>query len=541
MPKAFVSDFDGQVPRTEAHLLADNQAQVAQNTKLYNRALRPWTGTAQDVTVAALANVKTIYKLYDYVGNNLWLQWTTDVDVALSPQADTGDIRYYYTGSGIPKKSNYAMATGGQFQNMGVPAPVAAPSLTYSTVGSGSTQTRAYVYTFVNSFGTVKEESAPSPPATLDVAATGSTVTVSLFDAAPAGAYNVTAIRIYRSVTGATTASYDFVGEIPISTTTFVDNLTVAQLGEALPSLGWLPPPADMAGICNLGSGTGVLCGFSGNTVYFSEPFFPHAWPLAYALTVPYKIVGIGVFGTSVVVCTDRYPFIISGGVPGAMSVERVPILEPCVSKLSVAAVEDGVIYASPNGLITIGSQARGNTVRDLYHREEWEAMQPANLTGVVYGGRYVGAFTAGPMQGKAIVLDPSDRPALCTVDISGPRAVHVDSKNARLYFVDLNRTGIFQLDVDPNSLLSYTWRSKRWVLPCETSWSVGQLRGDFTAGTTTIKVYADHTLVATITPTNDGIFRLPPFRCREFEFELTGTRTIFSVGFGTSTSELRS
>lgn len=540
MPRVLVNQFDGVVPRTEAHELADNQAQVAQNTKLYAGELRAWRGSTQDITApAAIANVKTVYKLYDYANNSQWLQWTSDVDVALSPIVDNGDIRFYYTGDTAPRKSNYAMAAGAQFQDMGVPAPIAAPTLAYTTPGTGSNQTRAYIYTFVNAFGVVEEESAPSPPTQITIAGLGSTVTVSLFDTPPAGNHNWTKIRIYRSVTGNSTASFQFVAEIPVGTASYADSLTVAQLGAALDTVGWRPPPADMQGIVNLGSGTGVLAGFSGNTVCFSEPFFPHAWPLAYQLTVPYKIVGLGVIGSSLVVMTDRYPFIISGGAPGAMLSERVPILEPCVSKKSIISNEAGVIYASPNGLINLGSDTRGNVTEALFHREEWQALQPANLIGAVIGRRYVGAFNTGPMAGQAIVLDPSDKPAMCQVSMSGPKAVHVDSKSANVWFVNATGAGFFQLDIDQVNLLTYTWRSKRWYLPVETSWSVAKVRATYTTGAASIAIYADGALVGTINPASDAPIRLPAFRCREFFFEVTGTRSIQSIQFATSVREL--
>jgi hypothetical protein len=538
MPRLLVNQFDGLVPRTEAHELADNQAQVAQNVELYAGELRAWRGSGQDVLAPApIANVQTIYKLYNYAGVSQWLQWASDVDVALSPIVDNGDIRFYYTGDTAPRKSNYAMIAGGQFQDMGVPAPVAAPTLTATTSGSGSNQTRSYVYTFVNAFGVVEEESAPSPATQITIPSIGSTVTVSLFDTPPAGNHNWTKIRIYRSVTGATTASYQFVAEIPVGTPSYADSLTVAQLGAALDTIGWRPPPSDMTGIVNLGNG--VLAGFSGNTLCFSEPFFPHAWPLAYQLTFPYRIVGLGVFGSSVVVMTTRYPYIVSGGTPGAMAEERVPILEPCVSKRSIISNENGVTYASPNGLVNIGPGTRGLVTEGLFRRKEWQALQPQNLLGATYGSRYVGAFNTGPLAGQAIVLDPGDKPAMCQVAMSGPKAVHVDSQSASVWFVNAAGSGFYQLDIDAVNLLAYTWRSKKWYLPVETSWSVAKVRADYTTGAASIAIYADGVLVGTVTPANDLPTRLPAFRCREFFFEVTGTRSIKSIQFATSVREL--
>ena len=44
-------------------------------------------------------------------------------------------------------------------------------------------------------------------------------------------------------------------------------------------------PPNDLQGICLHSSG--ALAGYSGNTLRFSEPYLPHAWPADYSYTAP--------------------------------------------------------------------------------------------------------------------------------------------------------------------------------------------------------------------------------------------------------------
>ena len=373
MPAIKIMGFDGLVPRMSATLLSDNQAQIAENVKLHSRELRFWRGsTAQSATM--VANTRSIYKYYASSPTPYWLVWASEgVDVVASPITDTTDYRIYYTGDGVPKKTNEALASTGAgayprgWLNMGVPAPTGAPTLA-TDGGSGTTEQRAYVYTYVSTFGSLKEESAPSPPTSISTLP-GGTVTVKGFTTAPTTNYNITHRRIYRSVTGATTDSYQFVAEIPVATTSYDDTKTVAQLGETITTIGWTPPPSNLAGLVALPGG--ALAGFSGNTIYFSEPFYPHAWPTRYAINVPSKIVGFGVFGTFVAVMTDRYPYIINGGIPGAMSVERVPSLEPCISKQSIISNEGGVMYASPNGLMQIGPGAVGIQTNALFRRDE--------------------------------------------------------------------------------------------------------------------------------------------------------------------------
>ena len=63
MPQLKIMGFDGVVPRTSATMLQDNQAQVAEDVKLYSKELRYWRGPAVDSYVPP-ANTVTLYKYY---------------------------------------------------------------------------------------------------------------------------------------------------------------------------------------------------------------------------------------------------------------------------------------------------------------------------------------------------------------------------------------------------------------------------------------------------------------------------------------------
>ena len=594
MPQLKITGFDGLVPRMSATMLADNQAQEALNVKLYSQELRYWRGPTFEFT-PAINDVRTIYKLYSG-DNHVWLTWATDVDVAPGPTTDLTEARIYFTGDGVPKKTNYALASGGaapapsSWLKLGVPAPASAPTTTRVGTGTTGAETRTYVYTYVSTFGSVKEESAPSPASTLLTVYSGDSVTVGGFAAAPTAGYNITHRRIYRSVTGATTASFEFVAEIPVSTSTYSDNLTVAQLGEALPTDGWLPPPDDLQGLISLPNGT--LAGFSGNTVYFSEPFFPHAWPLAYGVSVPDRIVGIGVFGTSVVACTERSPYIISGAFPGSLTVERVPIVEPCVSKTSVISDNYGVTYASPNGLVTIGTSTRGNVTGDLFRRQEWEALAPSEIRGGVYDDKYIAVYPSQPGGVKTMVLSRTDKPSLSYTSWSAT-AVHVDNRNAGFYYVDTGDNKIYLADSDEVNPYNYQWKSKRFVLPQATSFSaikcdaafdevtadanydayIAQIQAHNAAAfsqpllgglndtplntyavdgstlwdiptvsnerTVQCAIYGDGKLVSTTTFYNFDPVRLPPFKSRSVEIMLYGNVSVRSIAIATTVPEL--
>jgi hypothetical protein len=668
-------------------MLADNQAQLADNVKLYSHELRYWKGpVAQSATLPS--NCQSIFKYYASSPTPYWLAWANaGVDVALSPIADVSDYRFYYTGDGVPKKSNETLVNTGtgpfprSWLNMGVPAPVSAPHCTvargggvtvtitsanpgvvtqtahgyvagqivephisaggalptnltsgnqyfarnvttntyelgidlYATTSIDCTagtqsgvitmyaddnpENRTYVYTYTSTFGAVTEESAPSPPSSIvqlydgpgTLPYTGDTVTVNTFASPPTTNYNITGINIYRSVTGATTDEYLFVASIPIATTSYADSLGPTALGNALGTLTWTPPPSTLKGLVSLPSG--ALAGFTGNTVYFSEPDFPHAWPLNYAIALPNPIVGLGVFGSSLAVMTDRYPYVIDGGIPGAMSVQRIPALEPCLTKRSIVATGAGIWYASPNGMMQVGPGGSGVQTTPLFRRDEWQALLPANLIATLYDTKYFGLYPS--LSGYTpFVLSIDDTPAMSTVDIAA-NAVHVDAQNGNLYYVDPPSNTIFQADADPLNPLNYKWMSKRFVMPQVTTFSVIKVDGDFaqqavasaynaqTAAekaanaalfssnllgalnstpldvytvdgsimanippfaallTAQVMIYGDEQLKVTMSFSDFGCHRIPAFKSKTIEMAINGTVSIRSVSIATTVQEM--
>ena len=597
MPQLQIMGFDGLVPRMSPTMLGDNQAQIATNVKLYSRELRYWRGNTWAAS-PAIANIQTIYKYYTS-GDPAWLAWDKDVDVVRSPITDTVDYRIYYTGDGVPKKTNASLALSGLgpypagWLNLSISAPAAGPN----AVRTGSAnydvttaETRIYVYTKISTFGALSEESAPSPTSNQITVYSGDSVSLTGFPTAQVPGENITSLRIYRSVTGATTDSYLFVKEIPFGTASTTDTLSVAELGEALPTLGWDAAPADLAGLVALPNGS--LAGFSGNTVYFSEPYYPHAWPTSYALNIPDRIIGLGVYAMSVVVMTDRNPYIISGSGPGYFSVERVPMLEPCVSKRSITSDEFGVLYASPNGMVGIGPAVRSVVTSQLFRRDEWQARQPSLIAGAIVDGRYFAIYPTASASQQALVISRDDIPALSNIDINAT-AVHVDSRTAKLYFVDASDGRIYEADSNDLSPLSYKWHSKRFVLPHAATWSALKLDGVYSdvaqvdaynasvqaiidanklifaqplqgalneaplntrdingsilqnvpplavIRTAKVSLYSEGTKFAELDVTSFNPVRIPPFKARDIEIEIEGNINVRSVRLATTVSEL--
>lgn len=517
MPYLKLDGFSGISPRTGPALLQSNQAQTAKNVKLQSGELRPWRKPVSTY-VCGLSNTQSIYRLENTnTGNTAWLEFASDTDVVPSPVADVSDFRVYYTNGTAPKKTNWNLATTSgtgtkpfpnAAYNMGVPAPTTAPTLVKSG-GSGTVhEDRAYVYTYISTFGSVLEESAPSPAATVLTVEPNATVTVSAFATAPttAAGYNITAIRIYRSVTSATSAVYLYVGTVSVTPSTgvasgsFADTVLAANLGVSLPSLYYIPPPATLKGLIAMPNG--ILAGFTDNQVWFSEPYLPHAWPVGYMMTVGAPIVGLGVFGQTLVVCTTQTPYLITGSQPGAMSQEKVPLPEPCVAKKSITSDQYGVLYASPNGLVSIAPGTQDVISRALFTRDEWQTYMPTSMVGVIYQNMYIGFYQAGSTK-SAIILMRGDTPPLVTLDVAA-QAIFVAKSTANVYYVSPTDNTIYQLDADPINNTYYEWLSKTFILPEPTNFAVAKVQADWAyIGDTT----AYNALVASITAANQALW----------------------------------
>lgn len=471
-----ISSFSGISPKLSSALLPENAAQSAVNVKLYSGELRSWRKEKRAVTVTGTPG--TIYKFPD---DPIWMSWSGDVSVVPGPINDTDEYPFYYAGDGTPKKTNYALATTGagayprDYLELGVPSPAGAPTVTLTGTPTGNPETRAYIYTFVSEFGGIEEESAPSPPSAITTIEDGHTVTIGGFSALPTGKYNITKKRIYRTVTGTASTTFLFVGEISAATSTFVDNVTPANLGEEVPSLNYSTPPSNLAGLVS--HPVGFLAGFAGKEIRFSEPFALHAWPVEYSLTLPYKVVGLAVFGQTIVALTEGNPYLLIGSDPSGISPEKIPNFEPCVSSRSIASSEFGVVYASPNGLVMITPGGTSVVTQSYMTRDDWQSFTPSSMLGEFYGGTYFGFYSESG-EVRLLIIDPKAVGSPASTSFLKANATFVDEKNAKLFLA--TASDIYEWEGEPYSNLPYEWKSKLFVFPRPLNLGALQIDADF-------------------------------------------------------------
>ena len=507
MPAIKLEGFQGTVPKLAPTMLSQQQARRADNTRLYGGDIYPWKKPLLTYRPAMTDEIKTIYRAsHGATSEERWLTFKCDTDIVEGPVPDLDENRLYMTSACTPPlKTNWASLSTGpgpypaKTYPMGLPFPTTAPTLAAVGTGTGTVVTRAYVYTWVNQFGSVEEESAPSPAASIGWQS-GQTINVTRTSTPPAAPdYNITAWRIYRTVvSSAGTASFQFVAEVPIATSAFSDAVADAGLGEALGTDGFEPPPANMQGLVLMPNG--ILAGFFNNTVCFCEPFKPYAWPPSYQQPLGYKIIGMAVYEQNLVVMTDRCPYILTGIHPSAMTVTRISLWEPCVNKRSIAADMSGVVYASPNGLVAVSALVQGVVTNGLMRRVEWQLLNPNDFTSAIYNGQYFGfhADTIGDSAtgGWAEIIDKSESGQLAAstrADVASfsdapPKqrmdawasAVFVDKETASMYIVDKRDNWIYKVDGDELDAMTQLWHSKRFVLPLPVNFSCIQTDADY-------------------------------------------------------------
>lgn len=450
MPVIKLSAFAGEKPLITARLLPDTAATAAFNARLNDGALTPSNKPVPTGHDAGDLSHKTIYR---HLGE--WLSWSGVVSAAPGPVAEE---RLYYTGDGVPK-----MRVSGVVYNLAVPRPTATPVAAASGTGSGDTQSRTYVWTWVTDFS---EESAPSPASAIIDWKPGQTVTLSGFEAAPTGRA-ISRQRIYRSQTGSSGTFLYLIADRVASAANFVDNIAVDAFQEPLPSSDWNAPVDGLSGLTVLPNG--MMAAFSGKSVYFCEPYRPHAWPEKYSQACETEVVGLRAIGTGLVVMTKGQPYFWSGSTPDTMQGGKLEGELPCINARGIVDLGFAICYPSNLGLVIV--RADGSiaiATMELFDRDTWLAFDPTSIVAAQHMSNYVMFYST---------LDPAGQPfrGCLMLNVNAAQylvrgtevadAVFSSPDDQGLYFKRAGETGISRFDSPDGAPDTLYWRSKEFWL----------------------------------------------------------------------------
>lgn len=586
--------FGGMRPAQDDRLLPESAAAHSENCWLYSGQLR---GTNTPTFIRnCTAGTSKVFRIPNnyldaaHLADADWLEFADpDTDVIRAPVADDTYERYYWASpSASPRYNTRARITAGSAAwVLGIPAPSAAPSVTPSGGSSSTTTSRSYVYTWVSAYG---EEGPPSPPLVVMGKIDDTwNVTVGAAASTDLGGVghnrNLTLLRIYRTVTSsAGVATYFLVREQAIGTLTYADSnsdTTVASNSE-LESTNWSAPPTTLKGWVVMPNG--IVAGWTKNEVWFCEPYRPHAWPALYTLTVNYPVVGLGVVGQTLVVCTQGYPAALTGVHPATITESQLAAFEPCTSRGSIISAAEGVYYASPNGLILVANGGATNVTRTLINKDKWLELAPtSSLRAALLGGAYYafGSTRAGVFQTTAfettaftqadfagsydgILIDPTNERVAFNILSNVIPAVNSfnDPWSGELFIIRADKLYWVNIADTAPTYETFIWRSK--IFQTQEVKDLAALRVYFEIPSTAptlnpvrntnlvqtlqsdqyglVRMYADDTLICTRELRESGeLMRVPSgFMANYWQFEFEARVKISQIQIGTSAKELR-
>lgn len=607
-----INNFKGVSPRTAPHLLATNVAQIALDTKLWSGELRPLN---KDLPVKYLDGSTLPEEIYLYKragGAEQWLTFDKDLDFVKSPIADNTSRRVVV--SGLDDKlrafdsntlsSGATTIVAGNTVVLGIERPSVAPTLVTASDTTEVAESRVYAVSYVRTWadgkrdlGTIGDPAKRVNGTIVVDVKTSTSVTISGIKKPVATDSNITSIILWRSATTSKgDTGYRYVVEFNVNGTglpagvtydagtssfTVVDSVKTENLGETLSSLSWDSPVLGLTGITSVLPG--VIAGFKGRTVYFCEPYQVHAWPSEYAVTVDDDIVGLGAFGSNLVVCTTARPYILTLQSPDSVIARPIHEHAPCLNKRSIVAVQGSILYASINGVVAIDTTAPVLATQTILTRDEWKDYSPETMRSYFFRGAYITFYNTQDNSG-GLLIDIFNT-GQGTVQLSTSSGCSfIDDEEDALYLVYFDTRGIptvWKFDSGARQSRFYTWKSKLFTndegittlsaAKVDFSDVTLELNSDLTSdidpsalnlvqvnqysvagdnsdifntmynlSTCTFNYYVDKVLKFSKVITNSKPFRLPAgFRGNSHEVEVISNRYISRIQIASSMSEM--
>lgn len=521
-----VAAFGGADYRTEPHLLEDATGQEAVNCWFNSGALEPLEKLSP-VEASLVSGVQSIYRF----AGQFWFSWAASVDVVQGPVPGDTEERTYFTGNGAPKMTMAGIATSGAAStyptvayDLGIPAPDTAISATVTGEPDDEDdleETRVYTYTFVSAYG---EEGPPAAPSNLAHPKPGQAVELTGIAAAPTGNRNIDRVRLYRSATAAGDTEYLFLAELPVSTSEYTDTAATEEMGEPLPSTGWDPPPGDLEGLVAIPNG--ALAGFRGKEVCFSEPYRPHAWPVAYRLTMDHPVVAISATRDGLIVATTATPYVVSAAHPSAASMQEIEYPIGCVSRRGMVDMGGTALFPTAEALVSVGSDGLNRISDEVMGEDLWATLNPSSIHAYRWRDRYV-AFYDGS-DGRGGFMLSANGGSLTFLDFYADSGWE-DPETGDLFLLIDGQ--VYQWHGGGER--TYRWRSKDYLAPRAPSLSAARVDAD--SYPVTLRLFADGVQVAEQSVNGPDAQRLPAKRGRRWAFELEGSAPVRVVSIAES------
>jgi len=391
--------------------------------------------------------------------------------------------------------------------------------------GEGFTQTRAFVYTLVNAWN---EEGAPSDPISCSHDFMQNPE-LTLPNVTATGLVTITRARVYGTITTSQgTADYQLVGELTfanVAPVAYTASISPTLWGRVLDTVGFLPPPAGLTNIVSMPNG--IIAGFKGDEVWFSESYRPWAWNPENMIKLQYVAVGAVLSGRNLLVTTVGKPYLIYGSLPSAMQEDLIEAVQAGVAKNAICDCGGFVVYASNDGLVMVrGGQASLEMSQRFFSRKEWQTRYGAVLGTMklaYHDGALIGFTTSAG--GFIIRFDEAEGNYTQAPTLNAAGAFPLVVADSLYFAVG---TSVFQY-AGGEGFQTFVWISKEFTLDRPTNLGALQVIGN---GSVQVTVIADEVYLPTITfATGKGTARLPSgFKARRYQIKLEGSGSVQEV-----------
>lgn len=445
--------MSGEIPRLIPRVLPDMAAQNAVDVRLTDGGLTPVRKSKLTHNFSSVPGGRPVL----FLNNGTWEVYPEGTSVSRAPVADDR----IYTMDGTKPK----MIVSGTSYDLELLAPTAALTATESgTLDTDLSEEKLYSYTLVTEINGLTEESEPCPLSNSVLVSPGMSVTLSGFQAGQAGR-GITYQRIYRTQFGQSGTRPYLIAERAVGTGDFTDTDPFGPILGTLPSLDYNPPRDDLEGLIALPNG--VMAAFAGKSLYFSEPYKPHAWPEKYVLQTDYDIVGLGAFGASIGIMTTGVPYVATGTSPDTMQMADLELNLPCINANGIQDLGYSVAYPSSDGLVVMSDGGARVVTEDIYYRDQWLRLSPSTWTSGQFDGRYFASYAytdqAGDPQEGTLIIDLSGaQPFIIRSAISTP-SFYYSVEESKLFYLD--GVSVYEYDAFGEVNAVQTWKSKQFVL----------------------------------------------------------------------------
>jgi len=331
---------------------------------------------------------------------------------------------------------------------------------------------------------------------------------------------------------------------------TFLDDFDSRDLFDILATDNYDAPPEDLQGLTAIQNN--ILVGFVGNTLFFSEPGAPHAWPTAYAVNLEHNVVGIAAISGSALVTTDSYPYIVSGSDPAnGMSTARIDANFPCLNKNSMVTMGYGIVYSTHDGLAVYSpSSGAGIITKLLYNNDTWQSsISPKTVVAEYYGDNYFASHSTG-----AFIFEQDAKVGgfFVNADYSFSASFY-DSIDGIVYYVSGTNGDIYEWDNLAQPPVVQEWKSKVIVTKDMINLGAARVVADYstltqtwdtdvqvwnnaltnwnTADEITFRMWVNKQLIFTTTVNDVDGFRLPTgYRTDTFEVGVEGNIRVRAI-----------